>query len=110
MPMGISIYLVPTNSLSSGSGQQVIANPTTNTTYMLVAVDSCSVDTVYFRYDILTIFIKPLTILSFVEDSLILNASGGIIYRWSGLNITNVDSANPTVSPQLNSMYYVDIT
>ena len=38
----------PTNSLSSGSGQQVIANPITNTTYMLVAVDSCSIDTAYF--------------------------------------------------------------
>ena len=78
---------------------------------MLVAVDSCSVDTAYFDVIIPNdIYQTSNDTIICKEDSLILTASGGMIYRWSGLSITNVDSANPTVSPQQNSMYYVDIT
>ena len=97
----------PTNSLSSGTGQQVIANPNTNTTYMLVAEDSCSIDTTYYGVTIPNdIYQTSNDTIICKEDSLILNAGGGIIYRWSGPNIINVDSANPIVNPQQNSMYY----
>ena len=101
----------PTNSLSSGTGQQVIANPNTNTTYMLVAEDSCSIDTTYYDVTIPNDIYQTSNDTTICkEDSLILNAGGGVIYRWTGPNIINVDSANPIVNPQQNSMYYVDIT
>jgi gliding motility-associated-like protein len=108
---GTQFSWTPTNSLSSGNGQQVIATPNTNTTYMLVAVDSCSIDTAYFDVIIPNdIYQTSNDTIICKEDSLIINASGGIVYRWSGLNIINVDSANPIVNPLQNSVYYVDIT
>ena len=78
---------------------------------MLVAVDSCSSDTAYFDVNIPndTFNICNDTIIC-KEDSVTLSASGGIIYRWSGINIVNIDSANPTISPQQNTTYYLDIT
>ena len=109
---GGSEYLwYPSNSLSNGTGVQVIANPSISTTYMLIAVDSCSSDTAYFDVNIPndTFNICNDTIIC-KEDSVTLSASGGIIYRWSGINIVNVDSANPTISPQQNTTYYLDIT
>ena len=101
----------PSNSLSSGFGSQVVANPTNSTTYMLIAEDSCSIDTAYFIVSIPNdIFYTSNDTTICKEDSLFLNAIGGTTYRWSGFNIVNVDSANPLVNPQQNSTYYVDIT
>ena len=78
---------------------------------MLVAVDSCSIDTAYFDVNIPNdIYQTSNDTIICKEDSLILNASGGMIYRWSGSNIMYIDSANPIVNPQQNSIYYVDIT
>lgn len=108
---GSDFLWYPSNSLSSGSGSQVIANPNISTTYMMVAIDSCSSDTAYFNVTIPndTFNICNDTIIC-KDDSITLSASGGILYRWSGINITNVDSANPIISPTQNTTYYVDIT
>lgn len=101
----------PINSLSSAFNQQVNANPTVNTTYMLVAIDSCGIDTAYFdviipndSYQILndTVICR--------DDSLFLFADGGVAYKWSGNNILNMDSANPIVKPFQSSTYYLEIT
>ena len=108
---GSDFLWYPSNSLSSGSGSQVIANPNISTTYMMVAIDSCSSDTAYFNVTIPndTFSICNDTIIC-KDDSITLSASGGVLYRWSGINITNVDSANPIISPTQNTTYYVDIT
>ena len=79
----------PINSLSSTFNQQVTANPTVNTTYMLVAIDSCGIDTAFFdviipndSYQILndTVICR--------DDSLFLFADGGITAL--GLSIFNM--------------------
>ena len=101
----------PTNSLSDSLSQQVIATPSVSTTYMLIAIDSCGVDTAYFDVNIPNdIFQTSSDSVICKEDSLTLFANGGITYRWSGTNIIYIDSANPIISPTQNTMYYVDIT
>ena len=101
----------PTNSLSDSLSQQVIATPSVSTTYMLIAIDSCGVDTTYFDVNIPNdVYQTSSDSVICKEDSLILFASGGITYRWSGTNIIYIDSANPIISPTQSTMYYVDIT
>ena len=101
----------PTNSLSDSLSQQVIATPSVSTTYMLIAIDSCGVDTTYFDVNIPNdIYQTSSDSVICKEDSLTLFASGGITYRWSGTNIINIDSASPIISPTQSTTYYVDIT
>ena len=101
----------PTNSLSDSLTQQVIATPSVSTNYMLIAIDSCGVDTTYFNVDVPNdIYHISSDSIICKEDSLLLFASGGITYRWSGANIMYIDSANPIVNPTQSTTYYVDIT
>ena len=93
------------------SSQQIVVNPSINTTYMVVAIDSCGSDTAYFnlyvyndQYDI-----SNDTVIC-LGDSIMLSASGGIQYRWYGNNIIYTDSAYPIVFPNQDSYYFVDIT
>ena len=69
MHMEVLIFC-PSNSLSSGSGSQVIANPNISTTYMMVAIDSCSSDTAYFNVtipnDTFTYVMTPLFVKTIV--------------------------------------------
>ena len=101
----------PSTSLSSSSGQQVTAFPATTTTYMLIATDSCGIDTAYFEvqvvYDSYTVSEDTSICLG---DSLQLYATGGFQYRWLGNSILNPDSADPLVFPQITQYYQVEIT
>ena len=108
---GTQFQWSPSSSLSSSTGQQVTAFPTTTTTYMLVATDSCGVDTAYFEVQVVNdnyTISEDSTIC--LGDSLQLFASGGYQYRWLGNFILNSDSADPIVFPQNTQYYTVEIT
>jgi len=101
----------PSGTLSSTTTQQVIANPTSTTTYMVIATDSCGVDTAFFelvvagdQYQIS----NDSTICN--GDSITLMANGGAEYRWYGNNIIYTDSASPIVFPTQSTYYPVEIT
>ena len=101
----------PSTSLSSSSGQQVTAFPATTTTYMLIATDSCGIDTAYFEVQVVNdnyTISEDSTIC--LGDSLQLFATGGFQYRWLGNFILNSDSADPVVFPQNTQYYQVEIT
>ena len=101
----------PSTSLSSSSGQQVTAFPATTTTSMLIATDSCGIDTAYFEVQVVNdnyTISEDSTIC--LGDSLQLFATGGFQYRWLGNFILNSDSANPVVFPQNTQYYQVEIT
>ena len=108
---GTQFQWSPSSSLSSSTGQQVTAFPTTTTTYMLVATDSCGVDTAYFEVQVVNdnYTISPDSTIC-LGDSLQLFASGGYQYRWLGNFILNSDSADPIVFPQNTQYYSVEIT
>ncbi len=108
---GTQFQWSPSSSLSSSTGQQVTAFPTTTTTYMLVATDSCGVDTAYFEVQVVNDYYtisEDSTIC--LGDSIQLFASGGYQYRWLGNFILNSDSADPIVFPQNTQYYSVEIT
>ena len=108
---GSNFIWSPTSSLSDSISQQVIATPSVSTTYMLIAFDSCGIDTTYFDVNLPTdIYQTSNDSVICKEDSLSLFAIGGVTYRWSGANITYVDSANPIANPSQSTTYYVDIT
>ena len=101
----------PSTSLSNSTGQQVTAFPATTTTYMLIATDSCGIDTAYFEVQVVNdnyTISEDSTIC--LGDSLQLFATGGFQYRWLGNFILNSDSADPVVFPQNTQYYQVEIT
>ena len=101
----------PSASLSSPNGQQVVATPTSTTTYMVIAIDSCGVDSAFFEVQVANDLYQISSDSSIcVGDSLQLWATGGLEYRWMGNFLMNQDSANPIVYPQNNQYYFVEIT
>ena len=91
-----------------------IAKPDTTTIYgVIISSTGCEADTAY-----VTVTVNPLPIVYAysdttitIDDSVILNASGGINYQWSpGLGLNDTAIANPTASPALTTTYYVIVT
>lgn len=101
----------PANTLSSSNSQQVIASPTVNTTYMVIAIDSCGIDTAYFNLQVANDQYQIANDTSIcLGDSITIYANGGLEYRWYGSNILYTDSASPVVFPSQDTYYPVDIT
>jgi gliding motility-associated-like protein len=80
---------------------------------LIVSDTKGCLDTVYNKVMITD---KPPITLAFrdtlicVNDKVQLNASGSGIFNWSpNVNITNANTAAPTVAPQTSTTYYVDV-
>ncbi len=111
---GASTYLwSPSTGLSSTSGTNVIANPTTTTTYTVIGTSNGCPDTTTQ-----TIFVNPIPTVGLTNDitiiegtSTVLTANGGGTYNWSpaaGLSCTTC--ANPTANPLTSTTYCVEVT
>lgn len=89
-----------------------VAGGTKNVRLIVADTKGC-IDTVFNK---VTITDKPPIALAFrdtlicVNDKLQLNAGGSGVFNWSpNVNITNANTAAPTVAPQATITYYVDL-
>lgn len=111
---GISYAWSPATGLSSTTSPIVTANPITTTTYRVIvtAANGCE-DTAFT-----TITVNPLPIVDAGndtvkcgDDSILLTATGGVIYSWSpGLGLNNPNIASPLATPDSSTTYYVTVT
>lgn len=109
---GVAYTWLPTTGLSNPSGQNTYAYPFVTTNYMVIATDSCGLDTA-----IITVPVYD-DIYSMMPDTIVcsgfpltLQAFGGASYSWHpSPSILNPGSQTPTATPTNTTTYYVDIT
>ncbi|MCB9189328.1 MAG: gliding motility-associated C-terminal domain-containing protein [Flavobacteriales bacterium] len=109
---GVTYQWFPPSSLSSPNSQTTYAFPSTTTQYMVIATDSCGLDTALITVPVFS------DNYSVMDDTLIcsgfpltLEAYGGSSYNWqSDPSMQNPGSQTPTVTPNNSTMYYVEIT
>lgn len=109
---GATYQWFPTSSLSAPNSQTTYAFPSSTTQYMVVAQDSCGLDTAIIT---VPVFADTYAIMN---DTLIcagfpitLEAFGGASYNWQNdPSMQNPGSPTPTVAPNNSTMYYVEIT
>ncbi|MBU6204419.1 MAG: PKD domain-containing protein [Bacteroidetes bacterium] len=104
----------PTTNLSDPNISNPVASPLQTTTYTVTVSDGvCNTLT-----DEVVVIVNPLPNASAGIDTAIclndnaqLQASGGIQYQWSPLtDITNPNTATPTVNPTVQTTYTVSVT
>lgn len=109
---GATYQWFPTSNLSNPTGQNTYAFPNTTTDYMVIATDSCGLDTAIITVPVFT------DNYSVMNDTLIcagfpvtLQAFGGASYSWQNdPTMQNPGSQSPTVTPNNSTMYYVEVT
>lgn len=109
---GIGYIWTPNTSLSNSKIESPKAFPTLNTTYIVAGTD---IDGCIGR-DTVSITVNPKPSLTVSNDTTICNGettqlkvSGANSYSWSpNINISSTTSSNPTVTPLINTTYYVE--
>lgn len=111
---GVSFAWSPTSTLSSANTAQTLAYPSVTTEYTVTVTDAngCASSTSAF----LNVF--PLTpanagvdVSMCQQDTIELNASGGVSYVWSNpLLLNNVNIANPRAYPVSTQIFTVTVT
>lgn len=109
---GLTYQWVPSNFLSDSTSAQPFAFPPTTTDYMVIASDSCGIDTAYTTVQVYT------TSWTISEDTTIcggvptqLSASGGLTYSWEpSAQMTGSNTANPTIITLDTTEVTVEIT
>lgn len=109
---GATYQWFPPTSLSNPTGQNTYAFPFITTEYMVIAQDSCGLDTAIITvpvYDDNYSMMPDTTVCAGFPVTL--EAYGGLTYSWhSDPSILNPNSPTPTATPANSTMYYVDIT
>ena len=109
---GATYQWSPSYGLSNSTIANPIAFPDSNITYMVVATDSCGVDTAYTS---LIYAVEPTSIMNdtliCLGDIVTLNAFGGVNYNWYPTTaMINPGAQNPNITPTDSTLYFVDIT
>ena len=112
---GVSFAWSPASGLNNPNFGNPIASPNMTTIYTVTATDEngCT-DTDQVVVNVLpapNASVAQSNIITCVNESVQLNASGGVIYSWSpqqGLNNPNV--SNPVASPIVPTVYIVTVT
>jgi gliding motility-associated-like protein len=100
----------PAAGLDISTGNQVIANPTSTSEYIVqgTSIQGCS------SFDTAVVTVNSLPIIIAGDDANIclgddtpLNASGATSYLWSGPNLSNNSLSNPIASPTSTTSYIV---
>ncbi len=109
---GATYEWFPSTNLSNPTGATTHAFPVTTTDYMVVATDSCGLDTAIITVpvydDVYAVMPDTLICAGF---PVILEAYGGVSYSWhNDPSIQNLGSPTPTATPANSTMFYVDIT
>ena len=110
-------WVDPNGSLTTIEGPLAIASPTETTTYQVYIRDNCPDNLDIISIDI-EVFEADVSVDAGEDDcavngsTLELNATGGITYQWDTNTtiISGEDSANPVVSPTVDTIYFVNIT
>ncbi len=110
-------WIDPNMTLSNIEGPSALASPTENTQYQVKITDECPSNVVILTIDI-EVFEAGLEIDAGEDDcavnggTLELNATGGVAYEWEDniSIISGADTPNPTVSPTMDTVYFVNIT
>lgn len=111
---GISYQWLPADSLSDPAIANPIANPLTTTTYVVAVTDvnTCvETDTVVVTVNLLPPADAGADLTKCGEDSVQLQASGGVIYSWTPTtDLSNPSVANPMAVPVTDIQYIVTVT
>lgn len=109
---GVSYSWAPDYNISSTTAQNPVADPDVTTVYTVTATDShgCTAT------DVVTIQVTDTVIATVTPDITVcegetvqLNASGAVYYRWSPPDGLNDDViSNPLASPDVTTTYFVD--
>ena len=109
---GVIFNWFPATDLSNPNIHNPYASPLNTTTYFVEVADSCSTDTTQ-----ITVYVYGITNATSPDTSICIgqsigiSASGGISYQWmNDPSISNTNISNPTVTPTVPTMYYVEIT
>ena len=105
----------PAQSLNVALGSNVLASPTTTTTYTatLTSIEGCTLSdsltvSVYFTPPVSNL---PETLIVCLGESATLNVSGANTYSWSpNLNISTTSGPTVTIWPQQDMYYYCQFT
>lgn len=111
------VWIDPNGSLSNIEGENALASPTETTRYLVEISDECPNNIEILEIEIM-VFEQGVEVDAGDDDCVVnggdleLNASGGTSYQWvdDGTIISGADSANPTVNPSVETVYFVDIT
>lgn len=109
---GATYQWFPATDLSNPNGQNTYAFPSVTTDYMVVAHDSCGLDTAIITVPVFddNYTTMPDTLIC-AGFPIILQAYGGISYSWhSDPSLQNPGSQTPTAAPTNSTTFYVDIT
>jgi gliding motility-associated-like protein len=110
-------WVDPNGSLSNIDGGSALASPTESTVYQVIISDDCPNNVEVLDIEI-QVFEPGVDIDAGDDDCVVvgstieLNASGGVEYQWddNGTFVSGETSANATVSPTIETTYFVDIT
>lgn len=109
---GLTYQWVPSNFLSDSTSAQPFAFPPTTTDYMVIASDSCGVDTAYTTVQVYTnswTISEDTTICGGIPTQLM--ATGGVAYSWEpSALMTSSNTANPTIITLDTTEVTVEIT
>lgn len=107
----------PNGTLSEIDGASALASPLETTEYTVTISDDCPNNEVVLNIEI-EVFEAGTEVDAGEDDcvfaggTLELNATGGVAYEWenNGTIISGVNTANPEVSPTVDTVYFVNIT
>lgn len=110
-------WVDPNGTLSNIDGPSALASPTVTTFYEVVITDDCPNNEETLMIEI-EVFEAGENLDAGEDDCVVngstleLNASGGVNYLWEddGTIVSGGDTANPTVGPIVETIYYVNIT
>lgn len=109
---GVTYSWFPPLFLSNPTGQSTYAFPEFTTEYMVIATDSCGMDTAIITVPVFddNYSVMPDTIIC-AGFPIMLRAYGGTGYSWEfDQSMQNPNSQSPTAVPLNSTTYYVDIT
>ncbi len=110
-------WVDPNGTLTNIEGSSALASPTENTEYQVIISDDCPNNVAIVSINI-EVFEAREDVDAGEDDcavngsTLELSATGGIAYEWedNGTIVSGSNSANPIVSPLVDTIYFVNIT
>lgn len=110
---GVNYQWTPTVGLNNPNISNPVASPSSTTSYTVAVTDNNGCESV----DNMTVTVHPLPQANAGNDtslclneSVQLHASGGVIYSWTGSNLSCQNCANPVASPIQTTTYVVNVT
>ena len=101
----------PSTFLNNSNTQQVYANPTSNIDYMLIATDSCGVDTAYFKVNVPYPIVDAGTDFSmnFGESKTLNGFTNTNNYFWESSSwLSCFNCLNPQINPTQTTFIYIE--